>query len=168
MPFGLEDLGGDSFRLGVDLAVSCPRQPVHTVLRPLLQTVEGAVPGEIVLHELDAGFHHALALRVAFPAEPDREAVSGLAALELVRVDDVAVVLVDGHEPVLVDDQFLRKAAENLEAGFQCAHEVDAGEVPGLPDEELVARMGQDEDDEVQADAACVLSNRVQDAEVGL
>ncbi|MPM64727.1 hypothetical protein SDC9_111616 [bioreactor metagenome] len=71
---------------------------------------------EVALHELNGALHHPLGLWIGFMTDPDIQAHLVFKLLKLMSEDDVAFVLTDDNDAVLIHSDLLRDPPKELES----------------------------------------------------
>ena len=75
--------------------------------------------------------------------------MSNFATFELLREDDISIVLIHNHQAILINDQLCRTPAQSLKTALKASDKINAGEMACLPDDVFIPGMGQDKNDKI-------------------
>ncbi len=143
-------LDGSLFCVVMYFMVACPGEPGDRGAVPVGDRTEDPVLAEVVLDELHDLFDLPLGLRIALPAQIDAESARLMITGEGGGEDEIASVLADGQERVLVVYHLRGHATEIPEGIFVALDHVRRPEGTVEPLDVLVAGMGEHEGDEIE------------------
>ena len=96
--------------------VSGPVQPSQAVFVPAVDVGKRPMAREVVFHETDDVFHPSLAFRVLLAAHANRKSALPDVSGEFSGQDQIAVVLANEQQMILIIDDFAGHAAKNSKA----------------------------------------------------
>lgn len=128
----------------MDFGVSGPLQLGQRAFVENILLHEKTVGKEIVFHIVDSALHHPLGLWIGFVTAPNIRAHLTFKLLKLMGEDDIAFVLTDDNDAVLIDGDLLGNPAKELESQCYRSDQITGGERSCLEKAPFVPGMSQD------------------------